>query len=76
MKQPDIKKRRGGASILCPQCDRPSRVVQTRRHDDGVRRERLCLFCHDVFDTIEKHLSTATRPCTAPAWCTVMGIKQ
>jgi hypothetical protein len=51
-------------------------VVQTRRHDDGVRRERLCLFCHDVFDTIEKHLSTATRPCTAPAWCTVMGIKQ
>ena len=74
---PNTKKRRGGASILCPQCDRPTRVVETRRNkDDGsVRRERICLSCHDVFDTIEKYLPT-TRPCTAPAWRAVMGIKQ
>jgi hypothetical protein len=73
----DTKKReRGGASILCAQCNRPSRVLQTRRHEDTVRRERICLSCGVTFDTIEKHLPTATRPCTAPAWCAVMGIKQ
>ena len=75
MKQPNTKNRRGGASILCPQCNRPSRVLQTRRHDDDtVHRERICLSCGVTFDTIEKHLPTATRPCTAPAWCTLIGI--
>jgi hypothetical protein len=74
---PNTKKRRGGASILCPQCARPSRVLQTRRSDDGtVRRERICPSCSVTFDTNEKYLATATRPCTAPAWCAVMGIKQ
>jgi transcriptional regulator NrdR family protein len=48
------KRERGGASILCPLCERPSRVLQTRRSDDGtVRRERLCPACSAVFDTNE-----------------------
>jgi hypothetical protein len=70
--KPNTKKRRGGASILCPHCDRPTRVLQTRRKDDGiVRRERLCVSCSVVFDTNEKHLPTAPRPYSVPAWCTV-----
>jgi hypothetical protein len=56
-----LKRERGGASILCPQCDRPSRVLQTRRNDRGVVwRERTCLHCDIVFDTNEKRLRTAT----------------
>jgi hypothetical protein len=71
--QPNAKKReRGGASILCLQCNRPTRVLQTRRNDDGtVRRERTCPSCHVAFDTNEKHLPTAPRPSSVPAWCTV-----
>ena len=70
--QPTIKKR-GGASILCPQCGRPTRVLQTRRNDDGtVRRERICPSCSVTFDTNEKYLPTAPRPSSVPAWCTVI----
>ena len=76
--QPNTKKRkRGGASILCLQCNRPTHVLETRRNDDDtVRRVRTCLSCHVVFDTNEKHLPTMTRPCSVSTWCAVMGIKQ
>jgi len=71
------ERKRGGASILCLQCNRPSLVLQTRRNDDRtVWRERLCPFCSVTFDTIEKHLPTAPRPTSVPAWYTVMGNKQ
>jgi hypothetical protein len=70
------KRERGGASILCLQCKCPTRVLKTRRNDDDtVHRVRLCLSCHNVFDTIEKHLSTASRPCSVSTWRAVVGIK-
>jgi hypothetical protein len=64
-----LKRERGGASILCPQCERPTRVLQTRRNDDGtVRRERTCLSCSVVFDTNEKRLRTATGTQQGQVW--------
>lgn len=37
---------RGTASVRCPTCEKPSRVLRTTREDDGVRRERICLKRH------------------------------
>jgi len=50
-----IKRVRGGASIPCPRCKGPTRVLQTRRNPDRtVRRVRTCLNCAIVFDTRER----------------------
>jgi hypothetical protein len=69
---PNVKKRkRGGASILCLQCNRPTRVVETRRHDDAIRRLRLCPSCSVAFETQEKHLPMTMRPYSVPTWCAV-----
>jgi len=52
------KKKRGGASIPCPICKGPTRVLQTRRNEDlTVRRERRCEKCSLSFDTNERRLS-------------------
>jgi transcriptional regulator NrdR family protein len=49
-----VKRVRGGASIPCPRCKGPTRVLQTRRQPDlTVRRERTCLRCKVTFDTHE-----------------------
>lgn len=39
------KRPRGGASVPCPKCGGPSRVVDTRRSDKigSVQRKRLCI---------------------------------
>jgi transcriptional regulator NrdR family protein len=50
-----IKRPRGGASIPCPRCNTPTRVLQTRRNPDTtVRRERNCPKCNFIFNTNEK----------------------
>jgi len=49
------KRPRGGASIPCPRCKGPTRVLQTRRNiDKSVWRERNCPKCEHVFDTLER----------------------
>ena len=49
------KRPRGGASIPCPRCKSPTRVLQTRRNTDkSVWRERNCPTCKHVFDTREQ----------------------
>lgn len=54
------KRLRGGASIPCPRCKGPTRVLQTRRNaDKSVRRERTCLDCKIVFDTNERRATKA-----------------
>jgi len=59
-----VKRMRGGATILCPRCKGPTRVLQTRRNPDNtVRRERTCLGCDIIFDTNE----TRARPARAAA---------
>lgn len=47
-------RRRGGASVPCPECGGDSRVVETRRVDDmTVRRTRACQTCDHRFETRE-----------------------
>jgi len=40
----------------CPRCDRPTRVLESRRADDGAstRRRRLCSGCAHRFTTYER----------------------
>lgn len=40
----------------CPSCDRPTRVLESRRAEDGsaVRRRRLCASCGRRFTTYER----------------------
>src|SRR5215210_3479499 len=40
----------------CPSCDRPTKVLESRRADDGaaVRRRRVCASCGDRFTTYER----------------------
>ena len=40
----------------CPRCDRPTRVLESQRADDGtaVRRRRECLGCGERFTTYER----------------------
>ena len=40
----------------CPRCDRPTRVLESRRADDGdsIRRRRECSGCGDRFTTYER----------------------
>lgn len=53
-----FKRLRGGASIPCPKCKGPTRVLQTRRNPDKtVRRERTCLDCQIIFDTQERKIA-------------------
>lgn len=54
-------KPRGGASHACPVCGGITEVIDTRRHEDGVRvrRVRQCVTklkrrCHNPFTTTEK----------------------
>lgn len=49
-------RKRGTASVRCPQCKRPSRVVHTEREDDGVLRRRRCARGH-LFRTMERFRS-------------------
>lgn len=35
-------RKRGSVSVPCPKCDFNTRVLQTRRHDGEVWRERVC----------------------------------
>lgn len=46
---------RGGASMTCPRCDKPSHVVITRRQDGFVVRVRQCVSdrCGKRFTTRE-----------------------
>ena len=64
-----MKRERGGASIPCPRCGGPTRVLQTRRNTDKtVRRERTCLVCEIVFDTQEaRNRKKTVREVGAPA---------
>lgn len=50
-----VKRSRGGASYLCPKCDKPTHVIITRRDEDGaVRRVRQCLRRGHKFQTVER----------------------
>lgn len=40
------RRTRGTASILCPTCHKPSRVLRTARAEGGVNRERVCAKRH------------------------------
>lgn len=59
MKKPKTKTKarpRGGASMTCPRCSKPSHVVITRRQKDGiVVRVRECTSarCGERFTTRE-----------------------
>lgn len=57
MKQDVRGKPRGGASHACPRCDSRTKVVDTRRQEDGVgvRRVRRCVRarCGHEFTTEE-----------------------
>jgi transcriptional regulator NrdR family protein len=50
-------RKRGGASMLCPKCQSPSRVIQTRRHGEDehleIVRDRECLKKSHRFKTTE-----------------------
>lgn len=48
-----IARKRGTASARCPVCQRPSRVQNTARMDDGVLRRRRCVRGH-LFRTMEQ----------------------
>ena len=49
-----VKRARGGASHLCPECGGVTKVVVTRRCKDGsVRRTRRCFDCKVQFKTRE-----------------------
>jgi len=37
------KRKRGGASMPCPECGSHSHVIITKRIDDKVERQRECL---------------------------------
>ena len=36
------KRLRGGASVPCVRCGEPTRVLETRRTEEGVTRLRVC----------------------------------
>jgi len=45
---------RGGASVLCPQCGKDSRVIITRRDGRDVVRRRVCKGrAEHLFETTE-----------------------
>lgn len=50
------RRKRGGASCLCPKCRGNSRVLLTRRADEHVWRKRQCVQkqCKEVFETEER----------------------
>jgi hypothetical protein len=52
-----MPKPRGGATIPCPACGTPSRVIQTRRVrlTQVIRRWRICPRCQLRFNTTEVH---------------------
>lgn len=52
------KKPRGGASVPCPKCKAPTRVLETRRTGSLVTRNRACKKCSHEFVTEEQ----ATKP--------------
>ena len=47
-------RKRGGASVPCPECDSNSRVTLTRREGLKVIRHRLCSRHDHSFSTVEK----------------------
>jgi transcriptional regulator NrdR family protein len=46
-------RKRGGASMPCPKCNSVTRVVQTRRDEDEIWRDRECHKGHHRFWTRE-----------------------
>lgn len=40
--------------ITCPECDGPTGVIDSRRHDGYVRRRRKCRACGRRLTTFEK----------------------
>lgn len=40
------RRTRGTASVPCPTCLKPSRVLRTTRAEGGVNRERVCAKRH------------------------------
>lgn len=57
MSKPKKKQRpRGGATVACPHCDGPTRVLRTMRDGPMVRRVRQCARApeaHGRFFTVE-----------------------
>lgn len=49
-------KKRGGATVPCPQCDSPTEVLVTRRDGNRVTRSRQCKSsrCRHKFSTEER----------------------
>jgi hypothetical protein len=47
------RRKRGGASVPCPQCGGSTEVVITRRSDRVVTRKRKCKRCRHKFETRE-----------------------
>lgn len=45
----------GSFALRCPLCEGVTRVVDSRRYGDGIKRRRLCLGdgCHHRFTTFE-----------------------
>jgi transcription elongation factor Elf1 len=51
------ERERGGATFECPECGGLSKVKRTKKEDNGtIVRERECLKCGFVFETVEKAL--------------------
>jgi hypothetical protein len=48
-------RKRGGASLVCPECGSDSKVKETRRYKNHTRRIRVCVKtkCHKTFETRE-----------------------
>lgn len=53
MARKKTRRARGGASILCPKCETPTRVLKTRRDGPTVARRRECLSCGRQLTTTE-----------------------
>ncbi len=49
-------RKRGGASVPCPQCGEDTRVIITRRVDGKVNRKRTCRHDHE-FNTVERAIA-------------------
>ena len=56
MLRPGHKRKRGGASVPCPKCGKPTHVRWTKLIEDTVIRERECLAkkCRTRFVTKEE----------------------
>ena len=59
-RSPKVGRPRGGASVPCPRCGKPSRVSDTRRAGHLVHRQRVCSGGHR-FDTSERCVNLSPR---------------